>query len=79
MTQQAPLEPRSLRRPALLLLLIALLPAAFSLGTKRQLFALGGLTDNWIYLGANLRVNGVLGEDTLPIVLRAPGYPLFGR
>ena len=77
MTEQAPLERRSLRRPALLLVLIALLPAAFSLGTKRQLFALGGLTDNWIYLGANLRVNGVLGEDTLPIVLRAPGYPLF--
>ena len=77
MMQQAHPQQHSLRLPALLLVLIALLPAAFSLATKRQLFALGGLTDNWIYLGANLRITGVLGEDTLPIVLRAPGYPLF--
>jgi hypothetical protein len=77
MTQQLQPRQRSLRLPALLLVLAALIPAAFSLATKRQLFALGGLTDNWIYLGANLRVTGVLGEDTLPIVLRAPGYPLF--
>ncbi len=38
---------------------------------------LGGLTDNWIYLGAHLRVDGVLGEGDRPLVLRAPGYPLF--
>ena len=68
---------RSLRVASLLLVLVALLPAAISLATKRQLFALGGLTDNWIYLGANLRVLGVLGEGDLPLVLRAPGYPLF--
>jgi hypothetical protein len=66
-----------LRAKALLLVLLALLPPAASLATKRQLFTLGGLTDNWIYLGANLRVSGVLGEELEPMVLRAPGYPLF--
>ncbi len=69
--------PGSLRVLSLLLVLLALLPPAVSLATKRQLFTLGGLTDNWIYLGANLRVSGVLGEERLPMVLRAPGYPLF--
>ena len=77
MTGAARPQPRSLRLPALLLLFLALLPAGVSLARMRQLFTLGGLTDNWIYLGANLRVTGVLGEDTLPMVLRAPGYPLF--
>jgi hypothetical protein len=72
-----PQGPGSLRVASLLLVLLALLPPALSLATKRQLFTLGGLTDNWIYLGANLRVSGVLGEERLPMVLRAPGYPLF--
>lgn len=73
-------EPRlagSLRVAAMLLFVAALIPAGISVTTKRQLFAAGGLTDNWVYLGANLRVTGVLGEQTLPLVLRAPGYPLF--
>jgi hypothetical protein len=77
LTEVGQARPSSLRLPALVLVLLALLPLTISLATKRQLFALGGLTDNWIYLGANLRVSGVLGEEKLPLVLRAPGYPLF--
>ena len=56
---------------------MSLVPSALSLATKRQLYALGGLTDNWIYLGAHLRVAGILGEGEMPMALRAPGYPLF--
>jgi Dolichyl-phosphate-mannose-protein mannosyltransferase len=56
---------------------VSLVPSALSLATRRQLYALGGLTDNWIYLGAHLRVAGILGEGETPMALRAPGYPFF--
>jgi len=67
----------SLRAACLGIVLISLVPLAVSLATKRQLYALGGLTDNWIYLGAQLRVLGVFGDGEMPMALRAPGYPLF--
>ena len=70
-------RPASLRLAALLLFGTALVPAGVSLATQRQPFTLGGLTDNWVYLGANLRVQGVLGEEAQPFTFRAPGYPLF--
>ena len=70
-------RPSSLRLAALLLFGAALVPAGVSLATRRQPFTLGGLTDNWVYLGANLRVRGVLGEEAQPFTFRAPGHPLF--
>jgi hypothetical protein len=69
------------RRPAVLgalaVSLLVLLASLGSLGYRRQLALLGGLTDEWHPLGANLAVYGVLGLEHEPWVLRPPGYPAF--
>jgi hypothetical protein len=51
--------------------------SAFSVTSRRQLGPLGGLTDEWHPLGANLAVYGVLGMNEEPWILRPPGYPAF--
>jgi hypothetical protein len=38
---------------------------------------LGGLTDEWHILGANLAVHGTLGIESEPWIFRPPGYPAF--
>ncbi len=56
---------------------LVLAAVAASLGTKRQLGFLGGLTDEWVMLGANLAVHGTIGLENEPWLLRPPGYPAF--
>ena len=65
------------RLPALVLAGLVLAGVAASLGTKRQLGFLGGLTDEWVMLGANLAVHGTIGLENEPWLLRPPGYPAF--
>jgi hypothetical protein len=67
----------SSRLPALVLVGLVLAAVGVSLGTKRQLGWLGGLTDEWVMLGANLAVHGTLGLEHEPWLLRPPGYPAF--
>jgi hypothetical protein len=50
---------------------------AASLVHRRPLGRLGGLTDEWVMLGANLAVHGTLGLEHEPWLLRPPGYPAF--
>lgn len=66
-------RPRAL--PALVLAALVLALLAASLGMRRQLGTLGGLTDEWVMLGANLAVHGTLGLEDEPWLLRPPGYP----
>jgi hypothetical protein len=68
-------HPSGRRLAALLVFLATLGVSAFSLTSRRQLGALGGLTDEWQALGANLAVYGTLGMENEPWVLRPPGYP----
>jgi hypothetical protein len=65
------------RALALLLFLLVLAVCAFSLQGRRQLGRLGGVTDEWIMLGANIAVHGTLGLEDEPWLLRPPGYPAF--
>lgn len=65
------------REAALLVFLATLGVLGFSATSRRQLGPLGGLTDEWHPLGANLAVHGVLGMDDEPWILRPPGYPAF--
>jgi 4-amino-4-deoxy-L-arabinose transferase-like glycosyltransferase len=67
-------SPRTL---ALVVFLATLGVCAFSLSNRRQLGTMGGLTDEWYALGANLRAAGVLGIGDKAIATRPPGYPLF--
>jgi len=67
----------SRRFHALLLFSTVFSLSGFSALKNRQLDYLGGMTDEWYYLGANLNVTGVLGLGDTPIVLRPPGYPAF--
>jgi hypothetical protein len=67
----------SVRTVALLLFLVTLGVAGFSLRTCRQLGPFGGLTDEWLELGVNLALHGTLGLGNEPWTLRAPGYPAF--
>jgi 4-amino-4-deoxy-L-arabinose transferase-like glycosyltransferase len=68
----------SRRRPAALLVFLATLGVlAFSVTSRRQLGPLGGMTDEWHPLAANLAVHGVLGMGEEPWILRPPGYPAF--
>ncbi len=70
------LPPRR-RLAALLVCLATIGVSAFSVTSRRQLGTLGGLTDEWHPLGANLAVYGVLGMEKEPWILRPPGYPAF--
>jgi hypothetical protein len=66
------------RRPAALLVFLATLGVlGFSVTSRRQLGPIGGMTDEWHPLAANLAVHGVLGMDQEPWILRPPGYPAF--
>ena len=65
------------RELALALALLVLAFSAFSLSQRRQLGLLGGLTDEWDLLGANLAVHGTIGLENEPWLLRPPGYPAF--
>ncbi len=66
------------RRPAALLVFLATLGVlGFSVTSRRQLGPIGGMTDEWHPLAANLAVHGVLGMDREPWILRPPGYPAF--
>src|SRR5512141_179759 len=67
----------AVRTAALGVFVLALLVSFASLSLRRQLGYLGGLTDEWHPLGANLAVYGVLGLEHEPWVLRPPGYPAF--
>ena len=68
-------HPSGRRLAAMMVFLVTLGVSAFSLTSRRQLGALGGLTDEWHALGANLAVYGTLGMEDEPWVLRPPGYP----
>lgn len=68
---------RQRRLAALAVGAIVLSVLAFSIATRRQLGRIGGLTDEWIMLGANLAVHGTLGLERDPWLLRPPGYPAF--
>lgn len=64
--------------------IVALVPFGLSfaaavhvLETRRPLLQIGGLTDEWLHLGANLNVSGTLGHGNQPIVMRPPAYPFF--
>jgi hypothetical protein len=61
----------------LLVFLVTVTVALASVTLRRPLGAMGGLTDEWYYLGANLRVHSVLGVGAEPFVTRPPGYPAF--
>jgi len=52
--------------------------SGFSLVARRQLEGLGGLVDEWFFVGMNLRISGTLGilPGQADVVL-APGYPIF--
>ena len=65
------------RALALFLGLLVLSCAGFSVENRRQLGLLGGVTDEWIVLGANLAAHGTLGLGDEPWLLRPPGYPAF--
>lgn len=67
----------AVRKAALGVFLLTLLVSFASLSLRRQLAQLGGLTDEWHPLGANLAVYGVLGLEHEPWLLRPPGYPAF--
>jgi hypothetical protein len=68
----------SRRRVAALVVCLATIGvSAFSVTSRRQLGPIGGMTDEWHPLGANLAVNGVLGMEKEPWILRPPGYPAF--
>jgi len=69
--------PSGRRLAALMVFLATLGVSAFSVTSRRQLAHLGGLTDEWHPLGANLAVYGVLGMEREPWILRPPGYPAF--
>lgn len=69
--------PSGRRRAALLVCLATLGVSAFSVTSRRQLAHLGGLTDEWHPLAANLAVYGILGMEQEPWILRPPGYPAF--
>jgi hypothetical protein len=68
---------RHRRAVALGVCLLTLLAAGFSFTARRPLGSLGGLSDEWHVLGANLAVHGTLGIDSEPWVFRPPGYPAF--
>jgi hypothetical protein len=70
-------RPPARRLGALVVCLATLAVAAFSVTSRRQLGPLGGMTDEWHPLGANLAVHGVLGQEKEPWILRPPGYPAF--
>ena len=63
--------------PALVLAALVLAVLGASLLGRRQLGMLGGLTDEWMMLGANVAVHGTLGLENEPWLLRPPGYPAF--
>jgi hypothetical protein len=69
--------PFSRRLGALVVCASTLLLSGFSLGSRRQLGHLGGLTDEWYPLGLNLLLYGTLGVGSEPSLLRPPGYPAF--
>ncbi|MCG6926724.1 MAG: hypothetical protein LJF30_15615 [Acidobacteria bacterium] len=71
------LDPEKRRGRALALAFLVLAFSAFSLSQRRQLGLLGGLTDEWDILGANLAVHGTIGLEDEPWLLRPPGYPAF--
>jgi hypothetical protein len=73
----AVIDPALRRRLALVLAFLVLAVCAFSLSQRRQLGLLGGLTDEWVMLGANLAVHGTIGLEDEPWLLRPPGYPAF--
>lgn len=74
----SPTGPLSRRRTAALLVFLATLGVlGFSASSRRQLGPLGGMTDEWHPLAANLAVYGVLGMEEEPWILRPPGYPAF--
>ncbi len=62
---------------ALCVVLASLAVSLGSLARNRPLGDLGGMADEWMYLGANLAIHGTLGLENEPIVFRPPGYPLF--
>jgi hypothetical protein len=64
-------------RAAFAVSLLTLVVSALSIAHNRQLGAMGGMTDEWYLLGANLSVSGTLGIGGEPIVTRPPGYPMF--
>ena len=65
----------ALRRAlTLLVFLVTLSVAGSSILNKRQL---GGLLDEWMYLGAHLTQYRTLGFEGQPTVFRPPGYPAF--
>jgi hypothetical protein len=68
---------RHRRAVALGVCLLTLLVAGFSFTARRPLGSLGGLSDEWHVLGANLAVHGTLGVESEPWVFRPPGYPAF--
>jgi len=68
---------RPQRLAALLIAGVVLAVLAFDLSTHQQLGTIGGLTDEWIVLGANVATHGVLGLESEPWLLRPPGYPFF--
>jgi len=82
--RQAPSKPvyswsdrLSQRTLALLVFLIVILPSGWSVLFRRQLGSMGGMADEWHYLGANLAWNSILGIGEDPVVFRPPAYPFF--
>jgi hypothetical protein len=62
---------------ALCVVLVSLVVSLGSLARTRPLSDLGGMADEWMYLGANLAIHGTLGVEREPILFRPPGYPAF--
>jgi hypothetical protein len=73
-----PVPRLSLGTWGLLLFALVLAVCLTSVGRRRQLGFMGGVTDEYLALGIKLRVTGTLGLSVAePSALRAPGYPAF--
>src|SRR5436190_535622 len=80
MDSASPASSKPHARRTILALLVGLASLSISLGSlgrNQPLSHLGGLADEWLYLGANLAIHHTLGLDREPMVSRPPGYPAF--
>jgi hypothetical protein len=56
---------------------ISLAITGLSHSSSHEVESLGGMSDEWAFLGANLAIYHTLGAGTEPFVFRPPGYPFF--
>lgn len=63
---------------SILLLVVTLSVSFFSINNNKQLEFMGGMAEEYFYLGLNLHDTGEFCPDSeVPCLLRPPGYPFF--